>query len=99
MGVKPDILRLSSDPLVFDITSQNSALSERNTVNCDEKIHKLKQTGPLLTRVVATNDMGCEFSAVVSAGVIYSESVMLLNHSEGRGPPDEWEAKTDDEAK
>ena len=43
--------------------------------------------------------MSCEFSAVVSEGVVYSEPGMLLNHSEGRWLPDEWEAKTDEEAK
>ena len=57
----------------------------------NQKIKLLQNSGPSLTNVTFSQDMGYEFSAVVPTGVIYAEPGMLLNYSDGAWPPDGWE--------
>ena len=63
----------------------------------DEMIQQLREMAPVITEITATGDMGYEFSAVVSDGVIYAEPGMLLSYSGGDWPPFKWADKTDKE--
>ncbi len=63
----------------------------------EDMIQKLKQAAPVVTLVIFTDDMGCEFLAVVPDGVIYSIPGMLLSYSGGEWPPNLWENKTEEE--
>ena len=56
----------------------------------NEVIEKLKELAPIVTEVTLSFDMGFEFCAVVPSGVIYAIPGMLINHSGGAWPPDQW---------
>lgn len=56
----------------------------------EDMIQELRRIAPIITEVTGTCDMGCEFSAIVPNGVIYSEPGMLLNYSGGEWPPSDW---------
>ena len=47
----------------------------------------------MITQVTETSDMGFEFSAITTQGVIYAEPGMLLSFSNGRWPFDGKQAK------
>jgi len=63
----------------------------------EDMINRLKSFSPVIVNVTMTFDMGYEFSAVVSEGVIYAEPGMLLSHSGGEWPPRTWENKSEAE--
>jgi len=62
-----------------------------------EMIDKLKKVAPAIMSVNVSDDMGFEFSAIVSEGVIYPYPGMLINYSGGQWPLDEWEYKDNEE--
>ena len=47
----------------------------------------------MITQVTETSDMGFEFSAITTQGVIYAEPGMLLSFSKGHWPFNGKEAK------
>ena len=51
---------------------------------------KLRKHAPKIFDLVFSMDMGYEFSAILQEGVIFAEPGMLLEHSEGYLPADEW---------
>ena len=59
----------------------------------EKLIKKLKDISPMITQVTETLDMGFEFSAITTQGVIYAEPGMLLSFSKGHWPFNGKEAK------
>jgi hypothetical protein len=62
----------------------------------DNMVNILRDKSPLLIDVTATLDMGYEFTAILSSGVIYPSPGMLLSYSNGNWPPDHWGEESDD---
>jgi hypothetical protein len=61
----------------------------------EDIISILRTNSPVVISVTESWDMGCEFTAILSSGVIYPYPGMLLNYSNGIWPLDNWEEESD----
>ncbi len=66
-------------------------------IDRQQQCEKLKKYAPKILNLTLTEDMGYEFSAILSEGVIFGEPGMLINYSGGHVPFDEWDGDTEED--
>ena len=72
--------------------------SETNEYSDRQKIcSRLKNLAPKIFKLTFSQDMGYEFSAILSEGVIFGEPGMLISYSEGYLPFDNWDEDSEAE--